>query len=332
MSDPVDDFLDAPNAAAAPPKRKRPWLKPLKILLLAVVIVCVVLAMAKQWQALVASGLPMHVRPLPLLAAMASLVGVACVQLISYRALLAAYATAPRWRNMPTIAWVPAMGKYVPAAAPVAATALLNRFGIPLGPAIAVVLTLDGLAVLAGLITGTPLLLWQPIAKNVPFGWLVVVPVVVFGAMCLLPAVFSATLNFLLRILKKQPLAKTPMVLQFLIPVACAFAQWFFSGLALLCIVTSVRTAAAPSLWHLLPLMISFAALSQTIGYLAFFAPGGLGVREAILMICFTPLVGPLAAVIVPIRAIMQIVLELSLAGIGLLTARQSGPSPSERG
>lgn len=324
MSDPVEDLLDAPDAPSAPPRRKRPWVKFLKLALLLLVVGLVGWAMVKQWRLLAANDVEVHVRILPLIAALASLVAVACVQLLSYRMLLAAYAKAPRWRNMPTIAWVPAMGKYVPAAAPVAATALLNRFGVPLAPAIAVVLTLDGLAVLAGLITGVPLLMWQPIAKNLPFSWLIAVPVIVCGMLCLLPAVFAGLLNFLLRKLKKQPLARTPSLVEFIVPVSCAFAQWLFSGLALLFIVMSVRSDTSAALWSKLPLLICFAALSQTVGYLAVFAPGGFGVREAILLACFTPLpgVGPLAAVIVPIRAIMQIVLELSLASVGLILAR----------
>jgi uncharacterized membrane protein YbhN (UPF0104 family) len=80
--------------------------------------------------------------------------------------------------------------------------------------------------------------------------------------------------------------------------------------------------------WHRFPLFISFAALSQTIGYLALFAPGGIGVREAILLAGLTPLVGPLVGLIVPLRALSQIVVDVMLAciGLGILARLKSSP------
>ena len=317
---------------STPPKAKNRLIGVVKAVLLIAVFVLVGYALWQQWKKI--DWQTVTIRPLPIALAVLALVGVSTVQMISYRTLLAAYATAPAWRQMLAVAWVPPLGKYVPGkvAALMAAMSMLRRFGIPAAVAVSVVLVLDGLAVVAGLITGAPLLLWEPIRKIAPWAWAVCVPVTVAGVVCLWPSIFARLINFLLQRLKKQPLPKMPPLADYIIPVMCAFAQWLLAGLALLWIVASVT---GQTRWHDLPLLISFAALSQTLGYLALFAPGGIGPREAILLAGLIPLVGPLAAVVVPIRAVMQIGVDVALALVGLRLLRAgaaSGSSPSGGG
>ncbi len=281
-------------------------------------------SLAHQWSEIRASQIQITIRPLPLIFSLLGLVAVSTVQMISYRTLLGAYAHAPTWRQMLSVAWVPPLGKYIPGkvAALLAAMSMLRRFHIPAAVAVSVVLVLDGLAVIAGLITGTPLLYWKPIRDIAPWAAYISIPVLVLGIICLWPSVFGRLVNFLLRKLKKQPLSKMPPVTQYLIPVICAFAQWVLAGLSLMWMVESVTGDLKI---NQLPLIISFAALSQTIGYLVLFAPGGLGPREAILLAALTPLVGPFAAIIVPIRAIAQIVIDVVLAVIGLSILNDKG-------
>lgn len=312
MSDPI---------VPIPLKRKRRWVGVVKLVLMIVVLMLVGRAMWKQWQEIRSSGIEIRLRPLPLVLSVFALVGVSIVQMISYRTLLAAYADAPPWRAMIAVAWVPPLGKYVPGkvAALLAAMAILRRFAIPGAVAFSVVLVLDGLAVVAGLITGSPLLFWQPIRDAAPHAWIICVPVVIVGIVCLWPSVFGRLINLLLTKAKKPLLPKMPPVRQYLIPVLCAFAQWVLAGLSLFLIVASVTGDLH---WQHLPLMVAFAALSQTIGYLALFAPGGFGPTQAIQLACLTPLVGPLAAVVVPVRLLAQVLVDLSLAGLGMFVLR----------
>jgi hypothetical protein len=74
----------------------------------------------------------------------------------------------------------------------------LRRFKVPGPIALAVVLVMDGLAVLTGLITGSPLLLWGPVRKILPTGWLWCGIVVIVGIVCLHPRVYGRLLNFAL--------------------------------------------------------------------------------------------------------------------------------------
>ena len=310
----------APEPIAAPVTRpKRRWIAVIKIILLLLVVTLVLRLLIKQWRDIAASGITVHIRVLPLVGTAAMLAAVAVIQAISYRALLAAFATAPAWRAMPTIAWVPPMGKYVPGGAVVAAVAMLRRLKIPVPVAVAVVLVQDGLAQLAGLIVSTPLLWWRPVVERAPWARYLAGPVIVAAAVCLWPPVFAWLINALLKKVKRPPLPRTPPMRSYALPMACAFGQWVLHGAGLGFIVQSV-TGVPP--WPHFGLFMCFAALSQTLGYLAFFAPGGMGVREAVLLPCLTVLVGPLAAVVVPIRAIAQVVIDLSMGGIGLAAVR----------
>lgn len=303
--------------AIRPPSRKH-LITGIKLALLLLVLVLVARVLFKQWQQIAANDIPVVIRPWPLIGTALLLMAVALIQAVSYRTLLGAYATAPRWRAMPTIAWVPPMGKYIPGGAVIAAVAMLRRLNIPVGVAVAVVLVQDGLAQLAGLIVSAPLLWWQPVAERVPWGKWLAVPLIAAAAVCLWPAVFAFGINTLLRLLKRPPLPRMPTTRQYAVPMACAFGQWILHGAALAFIVQSV-TGQSP--WPHFLLLMSFAALSQTLGYLAVFAPGGLGVREAVLLACLTPMVGPLAAVIVPIRAVAQVVVDVLMGAIGLSVA-----------
>ena len=306
------------------PLLKRRVVPVLKLLLLLLVLALVAKELVTQWRTIAANDIPIVIRPWPLVGAAALLMSVAVIQAISYRTLLGAYATAPAWRAMPTIGWVPPMGKYIPGGAVVAAVAMLRRLNIAVPVAVAVVLVQDGLAQLAGLIVSAPLLWWQPVSERFPWAKYAAFPLIALAAVCLWPPIFAWLINTFLGKIKRPPLPRTPPMRQYGVPLACAFGQWILHGAALGFIVQSV-TGQSP--WPHFGLLMCFAALSQTAGYLAFFAPGGMGVREYVLLPCLIALVGPLAAVIVPIRAVSQVLIDLLMGTIGLGLARATRSS-----
>lgn len=263
-------------------------------------------------------------KPLPVLLATVCLVGVSTVQMISYRFLLAAYVVPPPWRAMAAVAWIPPLGKYVPGkvAALLGAMYMLRRFSVPAAVAVSVVLVLDGLAVIAGLICGSPLLLWEPVRRVLPGGWIYCGVMIIAGITCLHPAVFGRLVNFGLKKLGRPQLPRMPDVAHYLVPVLCAFAQWLLAGLGLWWMSRSVAEVPVDRIG----LFISIAALAMTISYLAIFAPGGLGVREAIYLgtLSAIPGIGPKAAIIVAAMRITQTLVELGLAGVGTVLLRRS--------
>jgi hypothetical protein len=112
-----------------------------------------------------------------------------------------------------------------------------------------------------------------------------------------------------------------PPLSSYAVPVACAFTQWVLAGLSLMW--TSQAVTGQASIRDL-PVLISLAALGQTIGYLALFAPGGIGPRDGIFFAALRVLYDPISAsLIVPIRLVSQIIVDVSLAMVGLLILRK---------
>jgi uncharacterized membrane protein YbhN (UPF0104 family) len=255
---------------------------------------------------------------MPLMLAFLCLLAVPPVQLVSYRTLLAAYAHSPPLRVMAVVAWIPPLGKYIPGkvASLAGAVLLLRKFNIPAAVALGVVIVMDGLAVISGLITGSPLL-----RTIMPNGWIACAIVIAAGVVCLHPAVFGRLLNFALRKLRRAPLEHMPDLRHYIVPVICAFAQWVLAGLALWLIAGSVAQVEARDIGR----FISVAGLGYTISYLMLFAPGGLGPREYIFQRAIEKMVIPAAmsAVAVVVMRIVQTITELLAAGVGMIILRQ---------
>ena len=92
-------------------------------------------------------------------------------------------------------------------------------------------------------------------------------------------------------------------------------AQWALMGAALWAAARSL-TALSPR-W--IPLFVSSFALAGTLGFLALFAPAGLGVQEGILLVVLAPaLTGEVVAVTVVAMRLIQTIADAVLAGVGL--------------
>jgi uncharacterized membrane protein YbhN (UPF0104 family) len=270
-----------------------------------------------------------EVRFHPGLAALAVVVmlGVNGSQLVMFRTLLGAYGWRLPWRVTLGAAWVPPLGKYVPGkvASVAGAVYLLRRHGVPGAVAVSVALMLDGLAVIAGLVLSTPLLLWEPVRRQMPTAWLWSAALAAAGVVALHPRVFVGLLNALLRRLGRAPVAGVPRVGQYVLPVAAAFGQWAFAGLGLWLMTRAVAPDVSAAQ---IPLFIATAAMAMTVSYLALFAPGGLGVREGLYLLALGPVVGPKAAIVVVAMRVVQTLTELALAGVGLAALRAAGDEP----
>jgi hypothetical protein len=265
----------------------------------------------------------LHFHPGLALLAVLAMLGVNGVQLVMFRALLAAYDHRLPWRVLLGAAWVPPLGKYVPGkvAAVAGSVYLLRKHGVPGAVAVSIALMADGLAVIAGLVVSTPLLLWEPVRREWPNTWIFCVALAAAGVVALHPRVFVGLINVLLRKLGRPPLASMPTLGRYILPVSMSFAQWLFAGLGLW-LMTRAVTDVSP---RLLPQFIATAALAMTFSYLALFAPGGLGVREGIYLLTLGPMIGASAAVVVVAMRVIQTLIELTLAAVGAVLLRGAG-------
>ena len=140
------------------------------------------------------------------------------------------------------------------------------------------------------------------------------------GLVLLHPRVFGGVSGFVLRKLGREPLPRLPSLGQYVLPAALAAANWVLFGLALW--FTSL-TVGAVGLEDV-PFVVFAGAMAGTVGYLAFFAPAGLGVREGILLLALTEVLGgqPAAALVVVAARLLHTLVEVAQAGAGYAILR----------
>lgn len=294
------------------PRAVVPWLK---LLLLGTVLYYVVRALTRQLAGLDWSRI--DVSPGPVVLATLCVIAGWVVFAVLNRVLLLGFCEPPSWLTVAGVFWGAQLGKYLPGkvASVAAAVWTLARLGVPGHAAAGAVLLSQGLGILLGLIVALPLVLHEPVARVLPDAWLWLLPLLAGGLACLHPRVFGGVLNLLLRKLGRQPLEVFPRLEHYLITALLTLFTWALFGASLWFMA---RGVAAIRVDQLLP-MISAAALASTVGYLAIFAPAGVGVREGVLLVILNPLMGEgPAAIVVVLQRLMQTLVELGLAGIGL--------------
>ena len=308
----------APTEAAAPRSGRKRLIGLIKFALTGIVVYFVARALIDQFRQLDWSTLRLH----PGFAALSVL----CTfivhggQLLVVVTLLRAYGHRLPWRAQLAAAWVPPLGKYVPGkVASIAGAVYIQRqYGVPASVAVSVALMLDGLALIAGLVVSTPLLMSAPVRREMPYGWAWCVALAAGGLVALHPRVFGALVNLALKVLGRSPLTTIPSAGRYAIPVVMSFSQWVFSGLALWFMTRSVVDVTVAQI----PQFIAVAALAMSISYLALFSPGGLGVREWVFLISLGPTIGAAAAVVAVAMRVAQTLIELTLAGFGFAALR----------
>jgi hypothetical protein len=105
-------------------------------------------------------------------------------------------------------------------------------------------------------------------------------------------------------------------------------ATWLLAGLgAYLCLAAFVEVDLA-----IMPLALASIALGTVAGFLALFAPVGLGIREGIGTLVLAPAIGADVALLgmVLLRGI-TVVVDLSLALLAMLTGRWAPPQAEQQ-
>ncbi len=100
------------------------------------------------------------------------------------------------------------------------------------------------------------------------------------------PKALEKIINLGLRILKRQEIALDIRARDVIIYILFYSASWLLYGLAFLIFVKSM----APASFHLYPTLTGAFAFSLNVGFLAVFTPGGIGVREGVLVLLLSSL------------------------------------------
>ncbi len=167
---------------------------------------------------------------------------------------------------------------------------------------------------LSGALVGAVALLFD--ARDHPL-YLVLVGIAIVALLTAFhPRIFFYLINMALKSIKRGPIPvdRRFRVRHMLSAVGLFMPCWFLGGLALWASVHSIH----PILLRTYPDLVGAFALSVSLGMFSLL-PGGLGVREAIQALFLTPLVGSpeLIVVAVALPRVGQIVVEMTLAGIG---------------
>ncbi len=231
------------------------------------------------------------------------------------------FSTPPRWLPMMAIAWLPEIGKYIPGrvASLFGAVWLLRRHEVYGPVAASTVYIINGLWIAVGLMLAVPLTLWGPIHSRLPMGWLWCPVLILLGLIFLHPKIFGSAGNFLLRKFGYETMQSMPKMRHYAGPGAIMLFQWFLLGLGFWCLAHSFSDTQV----NMVPFYVSALALAGTLGSLAVFAPGRLGVQEGLLFLVLGPVVGAASAAILVIAVrIIQILADLILAAVGLIIIR----------
>ena len=204
---------------------------------------------------------------------------------------------------------------------------LARRRGIPAGRAVATSLVLQALAVVTGalLLAGT---LRGRLAEALgPGAGIALVIVAAAGFIFYLTPLFDALEARLARLLGASappPRLGVPRKLAF---GAGTLAGWALYGASFWFLLDGVAGAAVGPAAATGVFLAGYLA-----GFLAVFAPGGLGVREAVTAVLLAPqLPGPVALTAALLSRILLTVLELGVAGLSLLAAPRAAARGPQR-
>lgn len=268
------------------------------------------------WQAVETVRLP---RPQFLLPA--SALGLLALFGVSYicRSLLALHGVSVSYFKAIGLFFVPMLGKYVPGKmwSILGAVWIYSREGVPKQIAVACIALITLIAVISATVVGVPLSVQRGLASAELWIFGGVSLALLAGAQ---PRVFYPLGNFLLRLFGRQPIPRSLSSRDLLYQLLAHCALWLLYGAGFYFLVVSVTEA---SISHL-PQVCGIFALAQVAGFVALFAPAGIGVREGVLIGGLSPIVGAGPAIVVAgVARLWQTALELLMAGIGWWALRK---------
>ncbi len=206
------------------------------------------------------------------------------------------------------------LGRYVPGrfAAPGSFVLALKSHGFSVPVAIAASMIPFLMNFTAGAILSIPLVFYSWNDLSTPFR--IISPLfLILILTSFYPPFLKRVSGLIMSKMKKEPLKQLPPANTLLVAFL-SLARYCLVALAVLMLARSIGPAGI----HQLPEVAGSIAFSFIIGFLAFFAPAGIGVRESVLLLLLEPL-WPAAALVVVLFRIVDIATDLLLGTWGFL-------------
>ncbi len=287
---------------------RRPWVWVVQGVLLAAVGLFVWRSLSQNWAAFRAIDLDLRLRPGPLAMSVLTVAATYALLIEAWRRVLAGWGIRLGYGRGARIWVLSNLGRYLPGKLwSVAGLAVLaRRAGIPGWSAAAAAVAMQALAVGPGaLVAG----IWAPgVAAPVVLGAVAVGALAAFAGLTWPPVTgwVERRLGAAVQ-LRPVPVATAAWA------ALAALASWLGYGLAFWFLAVGMLPAAA------MPLGSAVGAFAggYIVGLLALFAPGGVGVREVVLVTLLAPVTGSGGAVAVTVGSRLLLTLvELGAAAV----------------
>lgn len=264
-----------------------------------------------------------HVNWSFLAAALGALVAAKLMTAMNCRYVLGAIGQRLRHRQTVPIIWVASLGRYIPGKMAVVAGSvlMLTRLGVQWHLALAALFLSTALMILIALMSAVPLMFMPAMRQAIPYGWAASIVLLIGGLVCLHPRIFTRLCNLALTKLKRQPLPDRLELPSYFRAVGITLLRLFFLGVALWC-------AAAAFKWigfGTFALALGAGGTASVAGFLAVFAPAGLGVHEFVYLATFGTLLGPQVALLVVIFRILNLLSDAITGAAGMAMLRLKG-------
>ena len=285
-----------------------------RLVLLALVLCFVALAMVSGFAAVPWDQITFA--PVWLVLTVAALFASKTLGCVTYAILLGPSARSLGWRVLIAATWIPPLGKYVPGKVASVAWAIwfLHKRQVPGSVVFRAVFFQTGLSVVTGLVMAIPVMIFLPGGFSMPIAWVGSVVLLALGLVALHPRVFLAANNLALRLLRRPPIEDILPARTYFSATATVVGQVLLQGLAMWLLAGAFAEVSAGDI----PLFISATSLANTVGFLAVFAPAGLGVREGLLLVVLGPAIGPgQTAILAAAMRLIQVLLDVVMAGAG---------------
>jgi uncharacterized membrane protein YbhN (UPF0104 family) len=142
-------------------------------------------------------------------------------------------------------------------------------------------------------------------------GWLILF--FLLGLVSLHPSILQKILNWVLVRLNREPVSLSISYLDVLWILFICIVAWLVGGFGFYLFVDSIYPVALQSILFLMGAL----AISSTLGLIAIFAPGGLGVREGVLVYLLSFMMAtPVAVIISILTRLWMTLIEIGLIGV----------------
>lgn len=246
--------------------------------------------------------------------------GTCAVGSLTYKLTYRGLGSDLSWTQSFILLAIPPTGKYLPSKVISVAghAAIAKSFGVRLKTSGAGATLIMGLGLASAILLGILLLMVSPDAgRNVETVHLgLATGILLVMLITLHPWIFWRVFNLILRLLKQSPIEATVPLgkISMLFFMLMLHNGLYISGVSIMAF--GFVTAPVPTL----PMIIGACCLANVAGFLALFAPAGIGVREGVLLVMLTPaLDAGTAGLLVVIIRLVQTAADLLLAGAGFL-------------